>query len=93
MSISLAVETEKRLEREASRQCLTSDQCANQLIEQQLNANDQARRDSLVALMQLWIDEDIADNQAFDDEFIETLDEDRPAERKLFPPELKGISW
>ena len=31
--------------------------------------------------------------KGYDDEFFQRLDADRPSDCKLFPPEMKGISW
>ena len=45
-------------------------------------------------MLQTWIDEDDAGEQQETGEYlIRVLDEDRLSERKLFPPELKGVSW
>ena len=53
-----------------------------------------APREELLALLQTWIDEDDAGEQQETGEYlIRALDEDRASERKLFPPELKGVSW
>jgi hypothetical protein len=47
-----------------------------------------------VELIQSWIDEGDADEQREIGEYlILALDEDRIGQRKLFPQELKGISW
>jgi hypothetical protein len=51
-------------------------------------------RADLVAILQSWIDQDDPDEQKDTGEYlIRVLDEDRPSERKLFPPELKGVTW
>ncbi len=51
-------------------------------------------RADLVAMLQSWIDQDDPDEQKDTGEYlIRVLDEDRPSERKLFPPELKGVTW
>jgi hypothetical protein len=48
----------------------------------------------LIALLQFWINADDAEEQKETGDFlIRALDEDRPSERKLFPPELKGVTW
>ena len=38
-------------------------------------------------------DEDPEEQKETFEYLLRVLDEDRPSERKLFPPELKGISW
>jgi hypothetical protein len=47
-----------------------------------------------VNLLQSWIDdEDDEEQQETDQYLIRALDDDRLSERKLFPSELKGITW
>lgn len=41
-----------------------------------------------------WAREDESNaTDAASDEFFRLLDEDRPADRKLFPDDLKGVTW
>jgi hypothetical protein len=48
----------------------------------------------LVALLQSWIGEGDAEEQKEAGEYlIQALDEDRLSDRRLFPPELKGVTW
>ena len=52
------------------------------------------REGGLDQLFQSWTDEGDADEQRETLEYlIKALDENRPADRKLFPEELKGKSW
>ena len=45
-------------------------------------------------LLQSWIDdEDREEQQETGQYLIDALDEDRLSERKLFPLELKGVTW
>lgn len=61
-------------------------------MEQQFPAND--HREELVALLQLWIDsEDHDEQKETGDYLIRVLDEDRLSNRKLFPANLKGVTW
>lgn len=47
-----------------------------------------------VMLLQSWIDdEDREEQQETGQYLIDALDEDRLSERKLFPLELKGVTW
>jgi len=47
-----------------------------------------------VNLLQSWIDdEDIEEQQETGQYLIRALDEDRLSERKLFPVEMKGVTW
>jgi hypothetical protein len=53
--------------------------------------------ETAIALLQSWIDEgsegDEAEKGATLDDLIQSLDEYRLSHRKLFPAELKGITW
>jgi hypothetical protein len=47
-----------------------------------------------VNLLQSWIDdEDDEEQQETGQYLIQALDDDRLSERKLFPTELKGVTW
>jgi hypothetical protein len=47
-----------------------------------------------VNLLQYWInDEDESEQQETGQYLIHALDEDRLSDRKLFPPQTKGITW
>jgi hypothetical protein len=83
---------EARLIQEAEHQGMPVDELAMRLLEQQLPLKDRAA--AAVALLQSWMeDEDVEEQRETGDYLIRALDEDRPSERKLFPPELKGVSW
>ena len=48
----------------------------------------------MVNLLQSWMDEEDAEEQQETGEYlIQALDEDSLSERKLFPIELKGVTW
>ena len=52
------------------------------------------RAAGLGRLFQSWMDEGDADEQRETlEHLIQALDENRPADRKLFPKEQKGKSW
>ena len=63
----------------------------------------QLLRDSILAkqkqaeainTLQSWIDDDDTEDQQETGQYlIQKLDEDRLSERKLFPLEMKGITW
>ena len=54
----------------------------------------QERSAELVSLLQSWIDHgDSAEQCATGSYLVRTLDEDRLSDRKLFPAELKGVTW
>jgi hypothetical protein len=83
---------EERLAEEARRAGISTADYALRALERQIPAID--RRAKLTALLQSWIDDQNADEQKeTGDLLVRTLDEDRPSERKLFPPELEGVTW
>jgi hypothetical protein len=92
LTVDLPPELERRLRQEAQRQGVPTTEYAVQLLAKHVPPSD--RREAAIALLQSWIDEDDTEEQRATSEFlIKALDEDRPSDRKLFPPELKGISW
>lgn len=94
MTISLALtpELERRLKQAAEQQGLPADALAVRLLEQHLPPAE--RREELVALLQSWIDgDDVAEQQETGEYLVRVLDEDRLSDRKLFPPEMKGVTW
>jgi hypothetical protein len=92
LTIDLSPDIEQRLLSEAGRLGIAPDQYIVQVLKQQLPASDRTAQFS--AVLKSWMDEDDSEDQkATFDFLVRALDEDRSSERKLFPPELKGISW
>ena len=92
LTLHLPPELEQRLTQEAKRQGLALDAYTLQLLDKSLPPKD--RRTELVTLLQSWIeDENPEEQQETGDYLIRALDEDRLADRPLFPPELKGVTW
>ena len=92
LTLHLPPELEQRLTQEAKRQGLALDAYTLQLLDKSLPPRD--RRTELVTLLQSWIDERNPEEQQETGEYlIRTLDEDRLADRPLFPPDLKGVTW
>ncbi len=92
LTLYLTPDLEQRLTQEAKRQGLSIDVYTLQLLDKHLPAKD--RREELITLLQSWIDEDDAGEQQETGEYlVRVLDEDRLSDRKLFPPELKGVTW
>ncbi|MFT5193679.1 MAG: hypothetical protein ACI9EW_003883 [Cellvibrionaceae bacterium] len=53
---------------------------------------------AVVALLQSWMNEPAEDEakaglEQSEEMILEALDQDRTSDRKLFPPELKGVTW
>jgi hypothetical protein len=92
LTLHLPPELEQRLLQEAKRQGLPLDEYTLQLLDKHLPPKDQ--RMKLVTLLQAWIAEGDPEEQRETGEYlVRVLDEDRLSDRKLFPPELKGVTW
>ncbi|MBY0523678.1 MAG: hypothetical protein K2R98_09770 [Gemmataceae bacterium] len=92
LTIDLPSELEQRLTQEAQRRGLAVDAFAVQLLDKELPPRDRGME--LVTLLQTWLDvADPEEQQETGEYLIRALDEDRLSDRKLFPPELKGVSW
>jgi hypothetical protein len=92
LTLHLPSELEQRLTQEAKRHGLALDAYTIQLLDQSLPPKE--RRTELVTLLQSWIDEGNPEEQQETGEYlIRALDEDRLADRPLFPPDLKGVTW
>jgi hypothetical protein len=91
-TLDIPPDLEARLAEEARRLGISATEYAVQTLERQVPVQD--RRAKLVALLQSWIDDPNPDSQKETGDFlVRSLDEDRPSERKLFPPELEGVTW
>ncbi|MCP4657796.1 MAG: hypothetical protein GY856_20505 [bacterium] len=92
LTLDLLPKLEERLNHQAQRSGLRADEYTLQLLDKHLSAGD--RQETLNALLQSWMDEDDTEEQKETGEYlIRTLDEDRLSDRKLFPTELRGITW
>jgi hypothetical protein len=92
LTLNLPPDLEQRLTQAARLQGVSLDAFTVRLLDEHLPPKD--RRQELVTLLQKWIDEDDADEQReTGDYLVGALDEDRLSGRKLFPAELKGVTW
>lgn len=92
LTLNTSLEVEQHLAVEAERQGISVDEYALQLLEKGLSPAE--RRAVFLALLQSWIDDGDAEEQKETSDFlIQALDEDRPADQKLFPEGLKGVTW
>ena len=92
LKLSLPAELEQRLRKEGQRKGVATETCAIEVLDKCFPTQDQ--RTEAVALLQSWIDDaDDAEQQETGNYLVQVLDEDRLSDRKLFPPELKGITW
>src|SRR5260370_40449572 len=92
LQLSLPAELEDRLRREAERQGIAPVAVTLKLLDEHLPPTK--RPATLPGLFEQWQaeDESAADGNP-DYDFFQALDAARTSNRKLFPPELKGISW
>lgn len=92
LTLKLPPDLQERLTEEAERAGIRAEQYTLRLLETNLRPKNRHRRGD--ELLQSWIDEGDAEEQTETGEYlIRALDEDRLSDRKLFPPELQGVTW
>jgi hypothetical protein len=92
LTLHLPPELEQRLIQEARRQGLPLDAYTLELLDTHLPPK--AQRLELVTLLDAWIAEGDSEEPRETGEYlVRVLDEDCLANRKLFPPELKDVTW
>lgn len=92
LTLNLPPEVEQYLLHEAKQQELSVETVVLRFLENSLLLKK--KQVEAVNLLQSWIDdEDVEEQQATGQYLIYALDEDRLSERKLFPLELKGVTW
>jgi hypothetical protein len=92
LTLNLPLELEKYLLQEARKQGLSVESVTLQLLTSSILLK--LKQSETVNLIQSWIDdEDTEEQQETGQYLIRALDEDRLSERKLFPVEMKGVTW
>jgi hypothetical protein len=92
LTLSIPPEIEQHLDRKAREQGLSTEAYALKLLSQSSSLQEKSTK--LINLLQSWIDEDdVEEQQEMGEYLIQALDEDRLSDRKLFPSELKGVTW
>ena len=92
LTLNLPPELEQYLLQEANKQGLSVEAVTLQVLTDSILLKQ--KRSESVNLLQSWLDdEDIEEQQETGQYLINALDEDRLSERKLFPLEMKGITW
>jgi plasmid stability protein len=92
LTLNLPPELEQYLLQKASQHGLSVEALALQLLTNSILLKQ--KQAEAVSLLQSWIDdEDGKEQQETGQYLINALDDDRLSERKLFPSELKGITW
>jgi hypothetical protein len=92
LTLDLPSELEQYLLQEATEQGVSIETITLQLLANSLPTKQ--KQAEAVNLIQSWIDdEDSEEQQETGQYLIDVLDEDRLSDRKLFPLELKGVTW
>ncbi|MCI0360858.1 MAG: ribbon-helix-helix domain-containing protein [Planctomycetaceae bacterium] len=92
LTLSLPPDLEERLADEATKQGTSPDELTLRILAEHLP--NKGRQAQLAALLQSWMDSpDEAEQKETGDFLVRALDEDRLSNRKLFPPELEGVTW
>lgn len=92
LTLDLSPELEQYLVQQANQHGLSVDVLALQLLTNSVLIRQ--KRAEAVDVLQSWIDDDdVKDQQETGQCLIRALDEDRFSDRKLFPLEMKGITW
>ncbi|WP_414526367.1 hypothetical protein [Nodularia chucula] len=92
LTLNLPPELEQYLLQEASKQGLSVEAVTLQVLADSILLKQ--KRAESVNILQSWLDdEDVEEQQETGHYLINALDEDRLSERKLFPLEMKGITW
>jgi hypothetical protein len=92
LTLNLSPELEQYLVREANQNGLSVEALTLQLLTNSILLKQ--KQTEAVSLLQSWIDdEDNEEQQETGQYLIQALDDDRLSERKLFPAELKGMTW
>ncbi len=91
LELHLSAELSHRLQNEAERRGLAEDVLVVKLLDERLPTTD--ANTETIALLQSWIDEKESDETDDGYDLLKALDEARTSDRKLFPEELKGVSW
>jgi hypothetical protein len=92
LTLNLPLEVEEYLLQEANQKGLSIESVTLELLTSFILLRQ--KQTKAVNLIQSWIDdEDIEEQQETGQYLICALDEDRLSDRKLFPVEMKGVTW
>ena len=93
LSIALNADLERRLAAEANRHGVLPAEWARHILEAHLPSQPLPAT-TAADLIESWLnDPDEQEQRETGEVLIRALDEGRPGERKLFPPEAKGVTW
>ena len=92
LTLDLPSEVEQYLLQEANQKGLSIESVTLQLLTSFMVSRQ--KQIKAVNLLQSWMDdEDIEEQKETGQYLIRALDEDRLSDRKLFPVEMKGVTW
>jgi hypothetical protein len=92
LTLDLPSELEQYLLHEANAQGISLEAMTLKVLANSIPTNQ--KQAEAVKLLQSWLDdEDDEEQQETGQYLIQALDEDRLSDRKLFPLEMKGITW
>jgi hypothetical protein len=92
LTLDLPSELEQYLLQKAREQGISIEAITLQLLTNSVSIEQ--KQTEAVSLLQSWLDdEDDEEQQETGRYLIQALDEDRLSDRKLFPLEMKGVSW
>jgi hypothetical protein len=92
LTLNLPSEVEEYLLQEANQKGLSIESVTLDLLTSFILLRQ--KQTKAVNLIQSWIDdEDMEEQKETGQYLIRALDEDRLSERKLFPVEMKGVTW
>jgi plasmid stability protein len=92
LTLQLPPELDAKLKATAGLHGISPEEHALQILDQNLTLTPQQRAEALRRLFDSFREED-DDGDVSWDEVLMRMDETRPDGQKLFPPELKGITW
>jgi len=92
LTLELSSQLEQRILSAAAAAGVPPDEYAVRVLDEKLS-DAERRRQETIELLRSWRDEEDDEDLATYEELTQALDADRTSHRKLFPPELKGISW
>jgi hypothetical protein len=91
LTINLSSELEQYLLNEAREKGISIEAMTLQVLTNSISTKQ--KQTQAVNLLQSWLDDEDEEQQETGQYLINALDEDRLSDRKLFPLELKGVTW
>lgn len=91
LTLNLPSELEQYLLHEASERGISLEAMTLQVLTNSISTKQ--KQTQAVKLLQSWLDDEDDEQQETGQYLIRALDEDRLSDRRLFPLELKGVTW